>query len=414
MKSAALARAPRFNPFEPAFRADPYPTYRALREQDPVHKSMGMWVLTRYSDVLSILRDRRFLSSLIPQQIERQAGRLAITDYESFLALAHQSIVFTDNPYHARLRRLVGQVFTPHHLKSYDRIIGGVVDELIGELLQGDEFDGVQFAEQVPLRVMCGKLGIEPAMRSTIGRWTHEIRFLLEPGLLKRSDFEEVKNTLKEYFSFLEGLVADRRREPGDDLISELIAARGGNESLTDEELVHACMMVFVAGNETTKGLIGNGLAALVDHEDQAARLRGDATLMTNAVIEVMRWDTPLQQTKRLASERVVIGDAVIEAGDQILLCLGAANRDPEMFPDPDRFDIARANGGQLGFGFGMHACLGGRIAEREAVTALGALLATITGWRAGAAPRARQESELIVRGYARLPIVITKRAASA
>jgi hypothetical protein len=410
--AAAAARPPRprFNPFDREFRADPYPTYHALRESDPIHRSMGMRVLTRYADVLTVLRDRRFLSGLIPEQIQRQADRLGITDYAAFLTLARQSIVFTDNPHHARLRRLVGQAFAVQRLASFEPIIESVVGELLGEIVARDgSFDAIgEFAEQVPLRVMCRKLGIEPSMQATVARWTHEIRFLLEPGLLKRSDFEQVGATLAQYGDYLRRLIDERRRKPGDDLISELIAVRYGDERLADDELAHACMMVFVAGNETTKGLIGNGLAALIDHPDQMALLRGDPKLIDNAVLEVLRWNAPLQQTKRLAAETVAIGDTVIEAGEMLLLCLGAANRDPAQFPDPDRFDVRRATAGQLGFGFGMHACLGGRVAEREAAAAFRALIAASRSIDAGPEPRRFQENELIVRGYAQLSVVLT------
>jgi cytochrome P450 len=400
--------APRFNPFDRSFRADPYPTYRVLRDKDPIHRSMGMWVLTSYADVVATLRDSRFASGLIPEQIERQALRLGFEGYEPFLQLAHQSIVFTDPPQHARLRRLVATAFSPLRLVSFDPVITGIVNRLIDPLPRYAEFDAIkELAEQIPLRVMSEKLGIPTAMAATIGRWTHEIRFLLEPGLLKRSDFKSVKQTLIEYMEFLKSLIAERRRQPGDDLISELLAARLHDDMLTDEELAHACMMVFVAGNETTKSLIGNGLAALIDHPDQCAQLRANPDLVDNAVLEVLRWDSPLQHTKRLARECVAIGQHTISMGDTVLLCLGAANRDPAQFPDPDRFDIGRNTTGQLGLGFGLHACLGGRVAIREAVIALRALLSHSRKIEAGVEPRSLQESELIVRGYSRLPVVL-------
>lgn len=411
MSSLALktASAPRFNPFDRHFRLDPYPAYHALRDHDPVHRGMGMWVLTRYADVVAVLRDQRFLSGLIPEQIERQASRLNVSDYGAFLQLAHQSIVFTDNPHHTRLRRLVGSAFGPHRLSSFDAIIGEVVDRLVARALECGEIDAIgDFAEQVPLGVMGRKLGIDPSMSQTIGRWTREIRFLLEPGLLKRPDFAQVGDTLAEYTLFLREVIAERRRRPGEDLISELLAASAGDDRLTEAEIVHACMMVFVAGNETTKGLIGNGLAALIDHPDQLDRLREKPERIGKAVIEMLRWDSPLQHTKRLASQPVAIGGKTIKAGDIVLLCLGAANRDPAQFPDPDRFDVERNTAGQLGFGFGMHACLGGRVAEREAAAAFRALLASARRIEAGSTPRAFQDSELIVRGYARLPVVLS------
>jgi cytochrome P450 len=174
---------------------------------------------------------------------------------------------------------------------------------------------------------------------------------------------------------------------------------------LTQDELMHAFMLSFIAGHETSKGLIGNGLAALIDHPDQAEILRTNPHLANGAVLEVMRWNAPLQQTKRCASERAAIGDASIEPDDIVLLCLGAANRDPEQFPDPDRFDVRRKTHTQLGFGFGMHMCLGARLAEREVAAAFRGLLASTRAIEAGSAPRSMDESEIQLRVYDRLPV---------
>jgi cytochrome P450 len=407
---SALAPAPlRFNPFDPQFRNDPYPTYHALRAHDPVHRAMGLWVVTGYHDVMAVLRNRQFISSLIPRQIEQQASRLGVAEYGGFLSLAEQSIVFTDNPAHSRLRRLVGQAFHPQRFAAYEAVIDDVAHELAQEFLQGEHFDGAAFAQQMPLRVMCRKLGIEPAMQAEVARWTHEIRFLLEPGLLKRADFAQVQTTLADYGAYLRTLAEERRQHPGEDLISELLAIRDGAEALRDDELIHACIMMFVAGNATTSGLIGNALAALADHPDQWALLLAEPALVPNAAAETMRWDTPLQQTKRLAAEDGMIGGTPVPAGQHVLLCLGAANRDPAVFSEPDRFDIKRGGAAHLGFGFGMHACLGGRVAEREAAAALLAVMETASSLTPGTGARTRQKNELIVRSYAELPLDFTR-----
>lgn len=283
--SLAVSHLPRFNPFVPEFRRDPYAIYRTLRQRNPIHRSLGMWVLTRHADVLTVLRDRRFRVGLIPEQIERQARMLGETDHYAFLRLARQSIVFSDNPEHARLRRLVGKVFAPTRIDALDPIIHRVVDETLAPALKAGGMDGVgEFADPIPLRVMCQSLRIERGMWETIGRWTHEIRFLLEPGLLKRSDFAQVRETLTAYSEFLRALLDERRRRPGDDLISAVVAARADDDGLTEEEAIHACIMVFVAGNATTRGLIGNGLGALLDHPDEAAILRTEPALIDNAV----------------------------------------------------------------------------------------------------------------------------------
>ena len=409
MSTLAAVRPFRFNPFERQFRADPYRVYHLLRDTDPVHRSMGMWVLTRHADVLQVLRDRTFLVGLTPHQIERQAGRLGVVGHEPFLGLARQSIVFTDNPYHTHLRRLVGTAFGPQRLASFDPIIEQELAKLLDEIADMGEFDAISaFATQLPLRVLCRKLAVEPSMWSTIARWTKGLRFLLEPSLLKRSDFADVRGILNDYEGYLGELIATRRKNPGDDMISEWIAAGDADGVLADDELIHAFMLSFIAGHETSKGLIGNGIAALVDHPDQADILHANPELANGAVLETMRWNAPLQQTKRWASEPATISGAKIEPGDIILLCLGAANRDPDQFPDPDRFDIRRKNHTHLGFGFGMHICLGARLAEREVAAAFRALFASTYVVEAGAAPRVMDESEIQLRVYERLPVRIT------
>ncbi len=408
MDTLATVRPFRFNPFNREFRADPYRVYHLLRETEPVHRSMGMWVLTRYADVLQVLRDRTFLVGLTPNQIERQAGRLGVVGHEPFLGLARQSIVFTDQPYHTHLRRLVGTAFSAQRLASFDPLIEEELAKLIDEIVDMGEFDAIStFATQLPLRVLCRKLGVAPSMWATIARWTKGLRFLLEPSLLKRSDFADVQAILNDYEEYLSELIAMRRANPGDDMISEWIAAGDADGALTDDELFHAFMLSFIAGHETSKGLIGNGIAALIDHPDQADVLRADPELATGAVLETMRWNPPLQQTKRWASAPAVVGGAQIAPEDIILLCLGAANHDPKQFPDPDRFDIQRRSHTHLGFGFGIHICLGARLAEREIAAAFRTLFASKWVVEAGSGERMMDESEIQLRVYERLPVRI-------
>jgi cytochrome P450 len=408
MDTLATAHPFRFNPFNREFRADPYRVYHLLRETEPIHRSMGMWVLTRYADVLQVLRDRTFLVGLTPRQIERQAGRLGVVGHEPFLGLARQSIVFTDEPYHTHLRRLVGTAFSPQRLASFDPLIEQELAKLIDEIVDMGEFDAIStFATQLPLRVLCRKLGVAPSMWATVARWTKGLRFLLEPSLLKRSDFADVQAILNDYEEYLRELIAMRRANPGDDMISEWIAACDAAGALTDDELFHAFMLSFIAGHETSKGLIGNGMAALIDHPDQADILRANPELATGAVLETMRWNPPLQQTKRWASAPAVVGGAQIAPEDIVLLCLGAANRDPKQFPDPDRFDIQRRNHTHLGFGFGIHICLGARLAEREIAAAFRALFASKWVIEAGSGERVMDGSEIQLRVYEHLPVGI-------
>jgi cytochrome P450 len=412
-----VAAPARFNPFSAEFRRDPYPMYRALRETRPVHKTMGMWVLTRYADVHAVLRDRTFSAGLIPELVTRQAGRgpagaAGAVDADSVRRIARlgeKSLVFTDNPEHARLRGLVNRVFTAEAVSRLRPRVEEVAARLLARARTRGEIDAIaDFAAPLPLTVMCDWMALPPALRERAGEWTHDVRFLLEPGLMSAEDFTRVGAVVRAFAAALAGLVAERRARPGPDLVSRLAGVVTGNgDRLDDEEAAFVCIMCFVAGNETTKSLIGNGLLALLRHPEQAERLRRDPGRLGAAVDEALRYDSPLQMTKRLATRDVEIGGKLVPAGDQVLLCLGAANRDPAAFGRPDDFDIGRDAPVHLAFGHGMHGCLGGPLAQLQAEAAFDCLYR-----RAGPVALAVQPDELewqdhsfIVRGLKGLPV---------
>ena len=412
-------RKVRFNPFSAEFRHDPYPVYRLLRETAPVHDTLGMWVLTRHRDVRAVLHDRTFSAGLIPQLVSKQAGRLAQDEEKvrRIERLGVKSLVFTDNPEHARLRGLVNRVFTGRTIAGLRPRVTAIAEELVRRAWDRGGMDVIaDFAALLPERVMCDWMDLPSDLRAEVGRWTHDVRFLLEPGLMREDDFTRVCDVVETFTRALCEVIADRAKAPGDDLISALLAARtAGGDRLGDEELAFICIMCFVAGNETTKSLIGNGVLALSEHPAQAALLHrsaGDADVVRGAVDEALRYDCPLQMTKRLATRDVEIGGRSIRAGDQVLLCLGAANRDPEAFPDPDRFDIARGATGHLAFGHGMHGCLGGALAELQAGIAFAHLYRRPERMELTGEPLRRQRHSFIVRGLERLPVDVRESAA--
>ncbi|ABD10980.1 cytochrome P450 [Frankia casuarinae] len=408
--TAEATRAPiRFNPFGAEFRRSPYPLYARLRGAQPVHRTLGMWVLTRHADVRGVLHDRTFSAGLIPQLVSRQASRLSRDDVARIGRLATKSLVFTDNPDHARLRGLVNRVFTAQAVAELRPRVHEVAERLVRRAWDDGGMDVVaDLAGPLPLTVMCDWMALPDSLRERVGPWTHDIRFLLEPGLMKTEDFTRVSDVVETFAQALDDVVTERRSRPGDDLISRLLAARtAGGDRLSDEEVVFVCIMCFVAGNETTKSLIGNGLLALLQHPDQDARLRRRPELLGGAVDEALRYDSPLQLTKRVATREVEIDGSRIRAGDQVLLCLGAANRDPAVFSRPDEFDITRDARGHLAFGHGMHGCLGGILAQLQAQVALDRLyrraerlelLVTQPDW---------QDHSFIVRGLKQLPVSV-------
>ncbi|MFE5706486.1 cytochrome P450 [Rhodococcus koreensis] len=394
----------KFNPFSADVRRDPYPAYRQLREA-PTHKVLGMWVLTRHADVRAVMLDRSFSAGLIPQLIRRQADRHVRGAMGPIERLATKSLVFTDNPDHARLRALVNRVFTAHAVAALRPAIAAVAEELVENAHRHGGMDAIaDLAAPLPLRVMCDWLALPEGMRAQVGQWTHEIRFLLEPGMMTGDDLTRVLAAVEEFAQALAGEIAQRRAHPREDLISRLLAAEtAGGDRLSDEEATFVCIMCFVAGNETTQALIGNGLLALLRNPAQHLRLQARPDLAKGAVTETLRYDSPLQLTKRVATRDV----DQIRAGDQVLLCLGAANRDPEVFADPDRFDITRNPSEHLAFGHGMHGCLGGALAELQAQVALEILYRRAKDLRLLTDQHQWQDHSLIVRGLKHLAVAL-------
>ncbi|MBW4696816.1 MAG: cytochrome P450 [Aphanocapsa lilacina HA4352-LM1] len=367
----------RFNPFDPEFRRDPYRVYARLREAVPVHRSLGMWVLTRHADVIAVLKDPRFSSSQIPQSVRQRSESPAQAQTNPLAQLAAKSIVFTDEPDHTRLRHPVVRALKRRTLEQEQAHIARVATQLLDRVSTADRMDAVaDFADRLPLQFMAESMALPPASWQTVREWTHQLRYLLEPGLMAGADFPRVQAVLCEAITFFEALLCERRRRPGDDLISALGAGRLEDGCLSEAEIVFSCIMMFVAGHETTRGLIANGLLALLQHPEQLERLRRHPETMGAAVSEMLRYESPLQQTKRRATATVEMGGWTVKPGEQVLLCLGAANRDPARFDQPDRFDIARTDTAHLAFGQGMHHCLGAVLAQLEAQVALRVLLA--------------------------------------
>ncbi|MGC4856381.1 cytochrome P450 [Micromonospora sp. DT4] len=399
----------RFNPFSPDFRNDPYPIYRRLREDRPVLRTRGLWVLTRHADVRATLTDRSFSVGLIPQLVSRNAVRHGHGDVAQIERLGQKSLVFTDNPEHARLKGIVNRIFGRPAIAELRPRIAARADELIEAAAGRGRPDLIAgFAEPLPLAVMCDWMALPDSIRARVGGWTHEVRHLLEPNLMTGDDLARVRDVVRVFAAALDEVVAERRRRPGDDLISRMLAARtAGGDALSAEELVFLAMMCFVAGNETTTALIGNTLHALARHPDQDARLRDQPELTPAAVGEALRYDSPLHQTMRLATRDVEIGGQPMRAGEQVLLCLGAANRDPAVFLDPDAFDLSRDTGPQVGFGHGMHACLGAVLARLQAEIAVERLYRRAPGLRVDVDDLERRDDSSLLRGLRKLPAVL-------
>ncbi|UQU64363.1 cytochrome P450 [Couchioplanes caeruleus] len=378
-------------------REDPYPRYRRLREISPlVRADDGALVVTRHADCVAVTRDSRLghmpshmIEFVSPGWQEHPALRQLFT-----------SILTMNPPDHTRLRRLISSSFTARRVQALRPRIA----EMVGDLLvrMSGEVDFIEgFAFPLPVNVIGELLGVPEPDRAQfqhlVRDWTQVLE-IVTPEVLATAD--PAAATIREYLS---GLAAERRRKPADDLISALVAAEEDGDKLTDDELLTMAGLLFAAGFETTTNLLGNGLVALLRNPDQLALLRKDAGLAATAVEELLRYDSPVQLLSRVAWDDLEIAGVRVSGGERLVAYIGAGNRDPERFPDPDRLDLTRSDNAPLSFGGGIHYCVGAPLARLEAQIALPALANHFPELAFAGEPERRDS--LAIRGYTRIPI---------
>lgn len=370
-----------FNPLSSELRANPLPQYEKLRRKDPVHRmrTSDGWILTRYEDIDMVLRDHRRFGNL---------GR-------DFGYLPYISMLDLDPPEHTKVRGLVAHGFTLRAVNSLEPRIAKMVDELLDEVAGKPRFDLIQdIAFPLPITVIAELLGVPPEDRDQFREWSEVVALDVDP-LLDSQQIRDLQRTVEELFDYLEKIAEDRRRRPRNDLVTALVNAEEDGERLSREDLLINIVLVLVAGNETTRNLIGNGTLALLRNPDQLERLRDDSSLLDSAIDEMLRYDSPVQLDSRIARESVEIGGKRIEPDQRILCALGAANHDPEVFPDPERFDVGRAPRNHLSFGRGIHYCLGAPLAKLEARITFAGLLSRFESFRLVEEPRYRDQITL-------------------
>jgi cytochrome P450 len=390
--------------FSPAGAADPYPIYRRLREIAPIHRSgMGHCLLSRHEDIHTVLQHPgagKDVMALIRGQ--------QVADWErhpSLTRLVH-NMIFENPPEHTRLRRLVSKAFTHRALAERLPEIERRVDELLAPLGDGGTVDLLEaFAFPLPIAVIGTLLGVPAADWPQFQDLVRDVTLALEPAVtaeqLARADAAAVG--LDDYFR---GLERERRARPQDDLFSQMIAAEDNGDRLTERELLSLAQLLFGAGFETTTNLIGNGLVALLDRPDQLQLLRDDPELIPDAVEELLRFDGSVQLTMRRAFTDVPVGDTVIPEGSSMVALLGAGNRDPQRYPDPDRLDVTRTGSRVLSFGGGPHLCLGAALARIEGKFAFAGLLRRFRTIELAGGPL-RWKSSLVLRGLHDLPVTL-------
>ncbi|MCH7835360.1 MAG: cytochrome P450 [Chloroflexi bacterium] len=395
-----------YNPFIPEIHANPYPMYVRLREEDPVHWSalMEAWILTRYADIVAVLTDSRFSANR--RQAQNRFAQEAQKIAEEFGPFGRtQTMLTSDPPLHTRLRRLVSKAFTPRMVEGLRPRIQLIVDELLDAVRDSGRMDLIRdLAYPLPVIVIAEMLGIPPQERDQFKRWSDEIAATLGGPFTPPEVLERARKSAIELADYFRGVIAERRREPAEDLISGLIAAEEQGQILSEDEMLATAMLLLVAGNETTTNLIGNGTLALLRNPDQLRRLQDDPSLIPAAVEELLRYDGPVQGTGRVAMEELEIDGRPVKTGQVVFCVLGSANRDPAQFENPDELDITRQPNEHIAFGDGIHSCLGAPLARAEGQIAFETLLRRF--------PNPRLETDnpqwggsFILRGLKSLPI---------
>ncbi|MBW4636527.1 MAG: cytochrome P450 [Iphinoe sp. HA4291-MV1] len=407
------AKALKFNPFDKEFHANPYPIYHRLRSEDPVHRYFleDDWVLTRYADVKAILRSGRVrthnqpeLLQLKNQYLQNQGKNLNALDHAS-----NKFLFYMNPPDHTRLRGLVVKAFSPAVVERMRPCIQQIVNDLLGQIQSKGTMDVItDLASPLPVTVIGKMLGIPNEAQDQLHQWSN-VLFRILDSLVSLEEYEVINKVIEDFQEYLRNLVAEREKDPQEDLISTLIAAREENERLSQEELLATCILLFMTGEETTVNTIGNGMLALLNHPEQLKTLIQEPTIIQNAVEEILRYDSPVQMTTRIAIDNIEIGNQTIQAGEKIIICLGSANRDPAQFPNPEQLNLNRTENNHLAFGDGIHYCLGSALARAQAQIAINTLLQQFPDLKL-ASDKLEWRKNIVLRGLKTLPVTFTCR----
>ncbi|MEM7134187.1 MAG: cytochrome P450 [Chloroflexota bacterium] len=406
-----------FNIFGPEFKANPHPVYADMRAECPLYGrlladgSTTIWFVTRYADVEAILRDHQtFVKDLRSTMTEEELA--SYPEQPPQIRLLANHMVNMDPPNHTRLRSLVNKVFTSQRVEALRPRVQAIADELIDQVASRGRMDLIdEYALPLPIRVITQLLGIPTADSRRFHTWSHA--FVTSAATTQRSQKKLARagRMIDDFTSYMSSLFALRRAEPQDDLISSLLQAEEAGDKLTEEELFSMVILLVVSGHETVANTIGNGMLALLQYPDQRTRLQADPTLIESAVEEMMRYDGSMERaTLRFAAKDITMGNQTIQRGDAVSLVLGAANRDPEIYNNPDHFDITRYQAAHckrhMGLGWGIHYCLGAQLGRMEVAIAVNTLLQRLPTIALDIEPsNLRWRSIPVVRSMVHLPV---------
>jgi cytochrome P450 len=382
---------------DPAFVADPYPTFARLRRKTPVlwHEPTGQHLAFSFSLCNAVLRDRRFG--------RLWADKAPAERFEPFNMLHRNQMMENEPPDHTRLRSLVAKAFARGHVERLRPRVQQLADDLLDKVSDAAEFDLIaDFAEPLPVAVIAELLGVPEADRHLLRPWSQAIVKMYEYGRTPSVEAEAISAST-EFADYVRVLAARRRVEPRDDLVSHLVLAEDRGQVLSEDELVASAILLLNAGHEASVNAFGNGVVTLLNHPEQLAGLRADRGLVDSAIEEMIRFDAPLQLFERTAREDVQVGGVTIRRGMRVAALLGSANRDPDAFDEPDDFAIVRQPNHHIGFGAGLHHCLGAPLARMELQISLPALLDRFPRLELAGVPVRRPT--FVLRGYESVPM---------
>jgi len=389
-----------FNPYLPAVVDNPYPYYAYLRKHAPVYQvpGVGFWVVSRYDDVLSLFKNYEVFAS----NAYAVCGEL-----NPFPAMA-PALTDISPPVYTRQRRLVNRAFTPRRIASLESRMAEIVGQVLEPLAARGECDLIaDFASLFPGTVIAELLGVPPERQPDFRRWSDDVVRALNSVVVPAEEHAEIRQSIMEFREYLRILVELYRRWPGDNLISDLVRVEEEQQMLTAEEIVSLAVIILLGGNETTTNLIGSATHALLTYPQEFAKVRANPALIPNLVEETLRYDGPLVSAPRQRVCETEMAGTQLPAGAMVLPLLNSANRDENKFPDPDRFDLLHDTEGHVGFGFGIHYCLGAQLARLEGQVALGALLARFPHLAQKQDEPVTRVQSIIVRGLKTLPLIL-------
>lgn len=387
---------------------NPYPYYDELRVNAPVFWSerLGAWLLTRYDDVQAAFRDPRLISGDRMAAYFSQLPEPVHADVQPLCQHLEAWLVFMDPPDHTRLRVLVNKAFTGRMVENLRPRIQTIVEELLDRVQPAGQIDLItEFAFPLPVMVISELLGIPIADQEKFKKWTKDLTAFTGAGRARPELARQAQKSVQELTGYFRDIARQRRQNPGEDLLSGLVAVVEGEDRLSEAELFGMSALLLAAGHDTTVGLIGNGLLALLRHPDQRQKLQADPSFIEMAVEELVRYDNSLQYQQRVAAEDLVLRGQNIQRGQRVMLMLGAANRDPAQFPNPNQLDICRQPNRHVAFGYGIHFCLGAPLARLEGQIAINAILRRMPNLRLAGQP-IRWREELSNRNPQSLPLL--------